>query len=66
MGSYDWCVHWTFGGAVFVIGFANINDCSFVDNYAYSAGAISILGSLNITDCDFINNTAQTTGGAIL
>ncbi|WP_067041607.1 Ig-like domain repeat protein [Methanobrevibacter sp. YE315] len=44
----------------------NINNCTFIDNYAEYGGAIYMLGgSLDITDSLFINNYAYNFGGAI-
>lgn len=48
----------------------NLENCTFINNYADKGGAIFLYGSdpCNIVDCTFINNTAittQTGGGAI-
>ena len=61
----------TFGGSITcpTSGYTpkvNINNCTFIDNYAVYGGAIYLCGgSLDITDSLFINNYAYNFGGAI-
>lgn len=48
-------------------GNCKVNNCTFINNYAYYGGAIYNTGNINstVTNCTFINNSAFYSGGAI-
>ena len=55
------------GGAVYSMGHntINVDNCTFIDNYAYSGAAIHTWGGLNVNNTLFIDNVASVYGGAV-
>ncbi|MGB9978824.1 Ig-like domain repeat protein [Methanobacterium sp.] len=54
------------GGTIYTNGTTNINNCDFLNNYAYSGAAIYSLGGyININGCKFVSNTASRYGGVL-
>ena len=56
------------GGAIFcsILSYSIIENCNFIDNYAFGSGGAVYLGSGIIKNCIFVNNMVKTChGGAI-
>lgn len=62
---------WSFGGALAILGAAEIERSRFVENGAHDGGALAVLGDrapggvVRITNCSFADNDSEY-GGALL